>query len=127
MIFLIVSNLLLNKAIAENSTKSATYPLVQTLTNSVKIELPLPVETERQKFIINVSSENGFICHNFLREKEIKDKLFSLEAVKNTVPELETMVLEKKEPVSFISGSTSQSASVGMVLGLIMGFFIFKK
>lgn len=127
MIFLIASNLLLNEAIASDTFNPIKFPTIQILTSSVKVELPLPVETERQKFIINVSSENGFICHNFLREREIKDKLFALQTKADTIPALETKVLETPANVSMISPSTYYSASAGAALGFIMGFFILRK
>jgi len=127
MTFLIVSNLVLNRASADDSEPSSKFPTIQVLTKSVKIELPSPNSTERQKFVINVTPDNGFICHNFLREKEIKDKLFSLQALTNTIPELEKKLLETPKPVAFIESNTVTSVAMGAVIGLITGFFISRK
>jgi hypothetical protein len=127
MISLIVSNLALNGAIANDTTNLLLSPQTQILTNSVKIELPMPVKTARQKYIINVTLDDGFICHNFLREKEIKDKLFSLQTKADLVPVVENKLLEDKKPVSLIDTNTYTSGSIGVSLGLIIGFFIFKK
>lgn len=127
MTFLIVSEALQGGAIANDFKSSSIIPSTQILKETIKFELPTPKTTERQKYIINVGSENGFVCHNFVREKEIKDKLFSLQALANTVPELEKKLLETPQEVSFIKTNTGTSIAIGAVLGLITGFFISKK
>jgi hypothetical protein len=127
MTFLIVSKLTLNGAVANDIPPGQIIPLTLVSPNSVIIELPMPVTTERQKFVINVTFDNGFICHNFLREKEIKDKLFSLETKAALVPIVENKLLEKEKPVTLFESSTLTSASLGILSGLIIGFFISKK
>lgn len=127
MTSLIVSNLFLNGVLADDLNQSNLSPQVQLTDKWVKVELPLPVKAERQKFVINVTSDNGYICHNYFREQEIKDKLFSLQTIADTVPVLEKKLLDTPVPVSMISSSTTSSIAIGAVLGLITGFFISKK
>lgn len=127
MISLIVSNLAVNSAFASDIQNPVFSPQILILTNSVKLELPLPVKTARQKFIINVTQDDGFICHNFLREKEIKDKLFSLQTKADLVPVVENKLLEEKKPVSLIDTNTYTSGAIGLSVGFILGFFILKK
>lgn len=127
MIFLIANSSLGNEGNISGFNESTISPQSTVLSKLVKIELPLPVKTERQKFIINVTPDNGYVCHNYLRETEIKDKLFSLQTKVDTIPELEKKLLETPKPTSFIATNTQTSLAVGALLGLITGFFISKK
>lgn len=121
-IFLIVNSFVFDLGAMENLA-----PQTSINATSVTLTLPLPSLNERQKYIINTSDDNGLICHNFFREKEIKNKLFELQTKVDTLPELENKLLEKEKPVSLISGNTVSSVAIGAVLGLITGFFIAKK
>lgn len=120
----LIASVALNSASGSDIKFSNKFPQVQILTASVKIELPRPEKTERQKFIISVSEDNGFICHNFVREKEIKDKLFSLQTKNEIIPELEKKAVEAQPEVSFIESNTVTSIAIGAVLGLVSGFLI---
>lgn len=102
-------------------------PQVQLLNSSLKVELPLPKSDERQKYEIMLSGNLGYICHNGFREKEIKDKLFSLQARVDTIPELEKKLLEKENPSSFIASDTWRDLGLGFALGIITGFVINSK
>lgn len=117
-IFSIVNNSLAVENIA---------PQVQILESSIKLELPLPKNNERQKYEIMLSSDLGYICHNGFREREIKDKLFSLQTKVNTIPELEKKLLEKEKPTSFIGSDTWRDIAIGFGIGIIGGFAISKK
>lgn len=103
-------------------------PEVKIDLTKVNLSLPNnPSNTERQKYIINTSPDNGYICHNFYREKEIKDKLFELKTLADTNKELEKKALEPVSPSYLINPSTSTSILIGTVLGIVSGFFLFNK
>jgi hypothetical protein len=103
-------------------------PEVKILSNKVSLSLPLnPSNSERQKYIVNTSPENGYICHNFFREREIKDKLFELKTTSELNKELENKLLTKPSESYFINPSTTTSVLVGSILGIVGGFFLFNK
>jgi len=103
-------------------------PMVKVESNNIVLSLPLyPSTTERQKYIVNTSNENGYICHNFIREREIKDKLFELKTMSELNKELEKKALENKGDSYLINPSSTTSVLFGSVLGLIGGFFLFNK
>lgn len=118
MIFLIANNSLAVENIA---------PQVQVLDSSLKIELPLPKNNERQKYEIMLSPDSGYICHNRFREQEIKDKLFSLQTKVDTIPELQNKLLEKEKPTSFIGSDTWRDILIGFAIGSVSGFVISQK
>jgi len=102
-------------------------PQVQILTSSIKLELPLPKNNERQKYEIMLPDNLGYICHNSFREREIKNKLFSLQTKVDTIPELERKILEKETPTSFIASNTWRDFLIGFGIGIASGFVINSK
>lgn len=117
-IFLIANNSIAIENIA---------PQVQILTSSIKLELPLPKNNERQKYEIMLPDNLGYICHNSFREREIKDKLFSLQTKVDTIPDLERKILEKETPTSFIASSTWRDFLIGFGVGVLSTIAISNK
>lgn len=111
----------LSMAVEDTASKIKLNP------SSISLNLPYPKHDERQKYVINVTSDDGFICHNFYREKEIKDKLFELQTKVETIPELENKLLKKEDPVSFMENSTISSLLIGLSIGLVSGVLISKR
>ena len=120
--YLIASNL----AIASQGNEILS-PQVQFSSRSVNLELPLPSKTERQKYIVQTSEDNGFVCHNFLREEELKDKLFDLETQVATIPFLEEKLKQKEAPTALIDSSTTTNILIGFVAGMVAMFAINQK
>jgi len=94
--------------------------------DSLTFTLPFPEESKPQKYIVKFSDNNGFICHNYFREKQIKDKLFELKTNNSTIPDLETMVFEEK-PISIFEKNTLSMTLAGVIVGILAGFFISRK
>jgi len=94
--------------------------------DSIALTLPHPKESESEKYIVKFSDSNGFICHNFFREKQIKEKLFELKTQNEIIPELENKALEDK-PVSMFPENALSYTLSGVVLGILTGFFISRK
>ena len=124
-IYLTINSLSLGALKAEELTFSALS--VSLKPNSLTLTLPLPKESELEKYIVKTSDENGYICHNFFREKMIKDKLFELKTKNEIIPELEKKAIEESPNVSMFSPNVVPTAIGGVLLGLLAGFFISRK
>lgn len=96
------------------------FPVVTVLPQSLKLELPLPQKIKREKYIIALSEDNGLICHNFVREIEIKNKLFELKTRAELVPQLEEKAIENKPTVSIVESNIYVGALVGFLSGAII-------
>lgn len=128
IIFSIVSSLLITNTAIPNELKAH---IIQVTPSSVKLELPSPKQSELQKYIINVNGEGqpelGFICHNFARERAIKDALFELQTKAEMVPVLEEKALENKPEVALIDKSNYWSIGLGFLAGAIFSVALNKK
>ena len=122
IIFLIVNDLTLG---GENSP--LRYQISDDL---IQIDLPKPLPDSRQKFIINVSDNLGYVCHNQFREREIKDKLFELQTKNDACSKIEEIAVKPTETGLEDFGKGFQKyalgGAIGMVIGLLLPSFIKK-
>lgn len=128
IIFLVVSNLLITNTAIPDELKAH---IIQVTPSSVKLELPTPKTSELQKYIFNVNGEGqpelGFICHNFARERAIKDALFELQTKAELASKLEEKAVENKPEVSFIDKSNYWTIGLGFLAGAIFSVALNKK
>lgn len=122
IIFLIVNDFVLG---GENS------PLrFQISDDLIQIDLPKPLPDSRQKFIINVTENSGYVCHNQFREREIKDRLFELQTKVDACSKIEEIAVKPNETGLEDFGKGLQKyalgGAVGVVLGLLLPTFIKK-
>lgn len=102
------------------------FPTAILSDTSLKLELPLPQKDKREKYIFGTSETNGFICHNYYREIEIKNKLFELKTKSELVPELEQKAIENKPPVTIMESNSYVTAIVGFLAGAIITLAVKK-
>lgn len=43
--------------------------------DGINISLPIPSKFERERHVIAISDDNGYVCHNYIRERQINNKL----------------------------------------------------
>lgn len=128
IVFLIASNLIFSELALPSELNAH---LIQVSPSSVKLELPYPSTSELQRYTINVNDEgrpeNGFICHNFVRERAIKDKLFELHTKLEMRPRLEEMAIENKPEINVLDGSNYVSIALGFLAGAVLTIAVSKK
>lgn len=122
------SLLILTASLMINSLCMAgeNFPTAILSDTSLKLELPLPQKDKREKYIFGTSETNGFICHNYYREIEIKNKLFELKTKSELVPELEQKAIENKPPVTIMESNSYVTAIVGFLAGAIITLAVKK-
>lgn len=116
IIFLIVNDLTLG---GENS------PLrFQISEELVQVDLPKPLSDTRQKFIINVTDNLGYVCHNQLRERDIKDKLFELQTKADACLKIEEIAVKPQETGLEDFGKGLQKYALGGAIGVVLGLLL---
>jgi hypothetical protein len=112
----LIASLILNNT----SMAGEDLPIFSILPNSLKLELPIPQKEKREKYIITTSDNNGFVCHNFYREIEIKNKLFELKTNADLIPKLELKAIENKPPITLIKSNIYTTVLISFLSGAII-------